>query len=171
MSQAAIVDLDSFWHFLSVTVQQLCRHNRTDDVVVAERLLARAEDCEAVLQAVFGRVIDQEGSGDIIQDLAHLLEVLEHHRNHYAGWILRIEPRCTDNFLSQACPVQPPTGPGRPAYNISKEDIESLFEVGFTFLQSARILGVSERTLWRRREEYGLSIGQLHTCSMECNQS
>ena len=49
----------------------------------------------------------------------------------------------------------PSTG-GRPAYNITKEQIEELRETGMNWKTIAGFLGVSERTLSRRRIEYGI---------------
>ena len=49
----------------------------------------------------------------------------------------------------------PSTG-GRPAYNITKIHIEQLRETGLNWKNIAFFLGVSERTLYRRRIEYGI---------------
>ena len=43
---------------------------------------------------------------------------------------------------------------------VSKEQLESLFELGFTYAKVAKMLCMSERTLQRRRSELGLPIGQ-----------
>ena len=48
---------------------------------------------------------------------------------------------------------------GRPPYDIRKEDLESLLELGFNFVQISAILGVSERTIRRRRMLFGLPVG------------
>ena len=49
----------------------------------------------------------------------------------------------------------PSTG-GRPAFNITKGQIESLRETGMNWKTIAEFLGVSDRTLHRRRIEYGI---------------
>jgi hypothetical protein len=49
----------------------------------------------------------------------------------------------------------PSTG-GRPAYNISKVQIEQLRETGLKWCSIAELLGVSERTLQRQRIEFGI---------------
>ena len=67
---------------MAVTIQQLCRHHNTDDVILAERLVTRADDCEAVLQAVLGRVLEGSGSSTLnesVQDLASLIQVVDHY--------------------------------------------------------------------------------------------
>ena len=156
-------DLDSFWQFLSVTVEQLFRHHNTDDVGLAERLVARADDCIGVLQAVL-REVSEIRANQTRHDLIALIEEVQHHREYYESWIIQIEPHCSFNPLSNTCPLRSPTGHrGRPAYDISKDDLECLFEMGFSYQQSARIIGVSERTLRRRREEFGLPVGSSYT--------
>ena len=53
------------------------------------------------------------------------------------------------------CQTMPSTG-GRPAFDISKEQIEVLRSTGMNWKAISNFLGVSERTLKRRREEYGI---------------
>ena len=52
-------------------------------------------------------------------------------------------------------PLSTSTG-GRPAYNISKEQIEQLRETGMNWRSIAACLVVSDRTLYRRRIEFGV---------------
>ena len=49
----------------------------------------------------------------------------------------------------------PSTGE-RPAFNITKEQIEQLKDTGMNWKSIARFLGISYTTLLRRREEYGI---------------
>ena len=53
------------------------------------------------------------------------------------------------------CPTMPSTG-GRPAFDMSEEQIEALRDTGMNWKSVSIFLGVSERTLLRRREEYGI---------------
>ena len=53
------------------------------------------------------------------------------------------------------CPTMPSTG-GRPAFDRSKEQIEVLRDTAMNWKAISIFLGVSERTLFRRREEYGI---------------
>ena len=50
---------------------------------------------------------------------------------------------------------------GRPAYNITKIQIKQLRETGFNWKNIAFFLSVSERTLHRRRIEYGIDANLL----------
>ena len=45
---------------------------------------------------------------------------------------------------------------GRPKYNITKEQIETLRETGMNWKKIALCLGISESTLYRRRQEFGI---------------
>ena len=66
--------------------------------------------------------------------------------------IVQIHPVKRNNNI---CPTLPSTG-GRPAFNITKEQIEQLRDTGMNWKNVANYLGISERTLLRRREEYGI---------------
>ena len=44
----------------------------------------------------------------------------------------------------------------RPAFKITKEQIKQLKDTGMNWKSIARFLGISYRTLLRRREEYGI---------------
>ena len=50
------------------------------------------------------------------------------------------------------------TGPGRPRYNISREQLEHLLHLHFDCPTIASMLGVSLRTIRRRMAEYNLSV-------------
>eukprot|EP00794_Sanderia_malayensis_P018465 gene18465-20317_t len=53
------------------------------------------------------------------------------------------------------CPKENLTG-GRPRYKICPELMSSLKELGFSWVGMARLLGVSESTIRRRRDEFGI---------------
>ena len=74
------------------------------------------------------------------------------------------EPTRLDEIVGMSFPSEvrrdvvsllPSTG-GRPAYNITKDQIEQLRETGMNWCSIAEFLGVSERTLQRRRIEFGI---------------
>ena len=46
---------------------------------------------------------------------------------------------------------------------ITKDEIEALMEYGYTYTKIARMFGVSEHTLLRRRIELGLPTGRHFT--------
>ena len=53
--------------------------------------------------------------------------------------------------------------PGRPRYEIRREQIHRLREASwFRWVDIARMLGMSPRTLTRRTKEFGMPLGQQH---------
>ena len=74
------------------------------------------------------------------RELEELSEVVEH---------------CPVESVRHVVSLLPSTG-GRPAYNISKIQIEQLRETGLNWFSIAEFLGVSERTLARRRIDFGI---------------
>ena len=82
-------DLNSFWRYLSDILRQLDRHHSTDNQGLAEQLLIRAEDCQGVLRAVLGRVLDVSADCPLVNDLENLSTVLSVHCNHIVEWTLR----------------------------------------------------------------------------------
>ena len=69
-----------------------------------------------------------------------------------------VESRLVDHFQIVTAWVpgtQGSTG-GRPRYNITKEQIETLRETGMNWKKITLCLGISESTLYRRRQEFGI---------------
>ena len=60
-----------------------------------------------------------------------------------------------------SCPVVLGTN-GRPRFDIPLEQIECLLQNHFTIPQIADLLNVSERTIFRRMSEYGLSVSSQY---------
>lgn len=54
------------------------------------------------------------------------------------------------------------SGPGRPKYNISCEQLEHLLGIGLTCPAIANCLGVSLRTVRRRMTDFGLSVAATY---------
>ena len=61
--------------------------------------------------------------------------------------------------------------PGRPAYEIGKEQLEMLLKARFSVRCIAELLHVSSRTVERRMQEYGLSVRacytEIHDCQLD----
>lgn len=55
-------------------------------------------------------------------------------------------------------PMKNQTSPQEPKYNIPKEVIESLLQSGFRVHEIAKLLSVSERTVYRRMSKYDISV-------------
>lgn len=99
----------------------------------------------------------------VLQDLRHLSSILHEYVHLYGENALQIEDsfNCCDRSIQLL--VSRNGFRGRPAYIISKVQLETLVELGFNYHTIARILGVSERTILRRRVEFGLPVGYTFT--------
>lgn len=151
-------------------VGQLDLHKRSNDVNLAERLLARGEEYLELLNVLRNRFELDETFDDVVSDLWCLLEVVQRKLSPYVE-IIASSSRVDADFLpissiaSTADGVRPGhlvnrQRQGRPKIFISRTQIESLFELGFTFARMAKMLSISERTLQRRRTELGLPVGR-----------
>ena len=153
-------DLDSFWPTVMSICVQLERHYNTDDLSLAEQLILRAEECTSVLRAIYGRVCEVLPGSAILHDVLFVIGELQNYCQHYTEWTLRDERDHPRLPIQPDCPVQHSVcSPGRPSYVVQRADLEALLEAGFNFRQMGTILGVSERTIRRRRELFGLPIG------------
>ena len=75
--------------------------------------------------------------------------------------IMRLE-ELHNNFeqdgVQYSCPTESPCeGKGRPKLIIPQEQLEGLRSLGFSWISISKMLGVSEKTLRRRREAYSMS--------------
>ena len=93
-----------------------------------------------------------------IHDLQALSSVLHQYSQYYSEKITSIEDYRVE--FSLQCPIVRHGDPGRPSFLISKPLIETLIDLGFTYSKMAKILGVSERTLLRRRQDFNLPTGR-----------
>ena len=83
--------------------------------------------------------------GDLIDGVAILLNSI----SNYLNCKIQKETKRT------TAPISKSTG-GRPAYDISKDQLELLRETGMNWKNIATFLGVSEKTIYRRRIDFGL---------------
>ena len=113
---------------------------------------------------ILGRVLENDHTPqEVIRDIEYVIGEFQRLCSHYGEWTLRIQPDSSNLPTNHHLSCQRTGHPGRPSYHIRKEDLESLLELGFNFHQMSMILGVSERTLRRRRELFGLGIGNNFT--------
>ena len=93
-------------------------------------------------------------------DLAQLLQNLEDNLTlyfHTLGCMIAACYTNTDTDGSKlACLKENSTG-GRPRYKICPDLMSSLRELGFSWVGMARLFGVSESTIRRRRDEFGIT--------------
>ena len=152
------MDLPSFFTSLSSHWEQLQRHYFTDDLGLAERLVERSEECAEVLRSIHGRVHERVS---VLDDLCTVLTALSEFMGHYEDIVER-ELSCIPP-ITGSCPVQQSGSVGRPRYVVDEEQIEAMIELGCNYERMAAILGISSRTLRRRRSEYGFCMGRNYS--------
>ena len=162
------MDLPNFFTSLSSHWEQLQRHYFTDDLGLAERLVERSEECAEVLRSIHGRVHERVSSPpmpgilvSVLDDLCTVLTALSEFMGHYEDIVER-ELSCIPS-ITGSCPVQQSGSVGRPRYVVDEQQIEAMIELGCNYERMAAILGISSRTLRRRRSEYGFCMGRNYT--------
>ena len=113
---------------------------------------------------ILGRVLESDHTPqEVIRDIEYVIGEFQRLCSHYGEWTLWTQPDPSNLPTNQHLSCQRTGQPGQPSYHNHKEDLESLLELGFNFQQMSMILGVSERTLRRRRKLFGLGIGNNFT--------
>ncbi len=92
-----------------------------------------------------------------------LIEQLQRYSGQYLKLSSCIEEQPTCTFASNPPPTLNNGLRGRPTFQVSRQPLEGLLELGFNFRQIAELIGVSERTIRRRRELYGLPIENTYS--------
>lgn len=135
-------------HIGKAISQEVSRHNFITDSGVAEKLRNRCEYFISALTIV-SRQLPLEAENQLTDDL--LLAIIEFQRiiSHLEEHFNNFE----EERLHFVCPVGG-EGRGRPKLVIPKEQLEGLRSLGFSWAAISRMLGVSERTIRRRREAF-----------------
>ena len=98
-----------------------------------------------------------ETQDSTLQDFRVILEVVLRQSRTILEIIVVLESQNLESTTASfACPTAALQGPGRPALIVQREQIEFLRELHFPWTKIARILGISDSTLRRRREELQL---------------
>ena len=130
---------------LSNSVDRSAAAYRASDLVILEICSRRLEEHLRVLSAISL----SQNSSDLLGELTDCMATL---LRHASDIINASSYRVKEG---RPVPLSASTG-GRPAYNISKEQIEQLRETGMNWRSIAACLVVSDRTLYRRRIEFGV---------------
>ena len=160
-------DLNQALGGLPSFVGQLDLHQHSYDPNIAERLVIRGEEYLELLQVLYMRCEQAMDSQEAVEDLWTLFNMVQRKLTPYID-LLNSNQRddipsiLNGSLASSVSTVLLParSGPGRPKMFVSRAQLESLFELGFTYAKVAKMLCMSERTLQRRRSELGLPVGQ-----------
>jgi len=132
--------------------QEVQRKLFISDSVTAELLRNR---CVEFIIALLLSSRHLEAHQNIMQDI-HLVVV------EFQKLISRFEERFnnfTEDEVHYCCPKEQLhiKGQGRPKLKIPKEQLEGLRALGFSWVAISKMLGVSEKTVRRRKEAYNMS--------------
>lgn len=99
-----------------------------------------------------------QGEEDVIHHFSTLItELTECVRSIASKWEEYVEQfdslRMADAYRARTVPS---IGPGRPRFEVTKDQLEYLASLSFTWTEIASLLNVSRMTIYRRRREYGL---------------
>lgn len=100
----------------------------------------------------------QDEHEQTLEDLHALSAILHEYLYYYLDYLMEIEDS-SQNRVAIPQVIAMTGRPGRPVTVITKAQIETLIELGYTYARIARMFGMSERTLIRRRRELGLPVG------------
>ena len=162
--QTSKIFLEGFLRLLETSENNL--HSATYDN--SEIWFRRLDGHERTLSTLLNR-IEQTNHGvprvdDLTRDLRTLLSHTSNLRSHYESrFFLSLErdsdehlPTIVSNSLNRR---DQGAGPGRLRVHVTREQLQSLNEdAGFTWSEISKTLGISQRTLRRRRHELGMRV-------------
>ncbi len=126
-------DLDGIAH--SVEMLQ-----NTQDLHERQTILDRAEECLTAIRIVLA---DEFRATDVEQGIMNILLEL-----YTKLWEFCIDREARNPTLNRER--------GRPTISVSEEQLNGLVELGFSYREIAKMLGISDSTLLRRRRELEL---------------
>lgn len=133
---------------------------------MAEFLGRRLEEYQRLLHVMYGRLRDfRNNSPELLNDFEQLLNVVSHIKGNLES--LYSDDFCEEFPVNNAlCTTANHGFVGRPHYQLTQDQIQILRdELGFRWVDIAAILGVSPRTLNRRRREFSWPVGQDYNFS------
>ena len=137
---------------------ELVRNSFTDDVAVAELVIIRCEEFVCSLSLLYHAMPWPEP-----EDVLPLFqEVIAEFQERISRLFERFNFFNDNDDCNYVCPIEENVRGrvGRPRFLIPKQQLEGLRSLHFSWQNIALMLGVSERTVRRRRSELGMTVGQ-----------
>ena len=149
-SQFNEFEIEEFFRSLQVLLVSSLNVDVSFDT--AEFLSRRLDGYERNLSVLFSRLRESFPTEELLVDFANLIQTVRQQRVRCETLSFRSFLLEDQDTLQQASVSVCRTGVGRPRLEVSQELLEALHvQVGFSWAQIARNLGVSESTLRRRR--------------------
>ena len=99
--------------------------------------------------------VDSRDLAIISHYVTQLTELLECLRGLWREWL---DHTMSDHFPTQSLPnLHRSSNPGRPKFIITKEQLQYLRSMSFSWIQISKLLNVSYMTIYRRRHEFRMS--------------
>ena len=161
MAETDLSGWERFFEELCSLIRNINRQRGTANEDFSEYVIERLEVSIRSVSALIYHLrsntpTDEEAARVGVQYSANLSELLECLRSMLREWqdyLNHYQPRSASSYRAS---VTPSARPGRPRFNISREQLQYLHSMSFTWVQISEILGVSHMTIYRRRQEYGM---------------
>ena len=153
------IDPDVYVLQLRLLLDKCIQSKNSNNINVIEDLTRKLSIHRELLYALLHLAIT---SHDNLRPLIErLFEIVQDCYEYYEEQTLKIN-RLNSNEYSYSCPLNYTGANHRPSYVIQQETINSLFAIHRRWTEVARELGISYRTLLRRRQQYGLPISMMN---------
>ena len=163
MSELIVDEFTGFLAELPTRYEELTSHLFVEDLHVADSMLKLADEARSGC-ILFMFLFESQRRHDIFYPIEELLQelVVEYQRlvQRYTENVERLQDQEIDH--SFCCPLETvhesqERPRGRPRFLISAQQIEGLRELGFSWSKISTLLGVSRITLYRRRQQLGIT--------------
>jgi hypothetical protein len=161
-------DLETFLLRIPHLAGEATRLQHSTNINVIELMQRRLEDSTCVINTLIRRLCERQPRDCHEVDLQQQLRALQHYLwtmlEHFRNLGFRQTNAADTSYRS---PTLRRGGPGRPSYEIDGTMVSDLFNIHRSWSRVSTELGISYRTLLRRRLEFGMdisaSIGQRVT--------
>lgn len=126
----------------------------------AESLASRLGDFEGTLGLIASRLAQRGCCDRLLEDVEHISSAVRVLQANYRSRQVPPGQGNGDAQLHYNCPVERTGQACRPRYAIDKDLVQRLRNESFKWVDIARILRISPKTLFRRRQEFGMPVGQ-----------
>ena len=156
MKMDLVQTAEEYLNSLPSLIMQTRRHLFSNDLNILENFSRRLEDSLNIVNTLKTRFEQSQASVELLLHIRQLTRELHRLFSSIEGTLLdysREDDNIGISFVSET------TGHNRrPKIEVSKEIIERLFEIHSSWQTVASILGISVRTLRRRRTEFQMPV-------------
>ena len=156
-----VEEISEFLLSLNRLFNQIQHSLSINDPICMEHYKNKLEDYSSIVVAIcikvdMSRTDQEEVQSTTGHTLSSLLNNLIEYIEQEHGKLCQVIEMSPAQVERREITSVLPSGGGRPAYNITKDQIVQLKETGMNWKSIADFLGISERTLHRRRIKFGI---------------